>query len=251
MLLFLFSVFAGVLTVMSPCTLPFLPTIISSANSSGSRRYAKPIIINLSLAVSIILFTLLLRFSTALIDIPQSFWSGFSGVVVILVGLSYLYPQLWDRVTAKSGLSSKSGSILQGAIQRDEGFVKDVLLGFSLGPVFTSCSPTYFLILGVILPASLSQGILYLFAFALGVFLVFTLISILGGRVMSSMRQLSANESKFKRITGILLIIFGILIMFKIDKQIETYLIERGFGGSVINIENKFIQNFEEKLQDQ
>ncbi|USN58208.1 MAG: hypothetical protein H6767_08005 [Candidatus Peribacteria bacterium] len=40
-----------------------------------------------------------------------------------------------------------------------------ILVGISLGPVFSSCSPTYAIILAVILPTSFLFGLVNLFAY--------------------------------------------------------------------------------------
>jgi cytochrome c biogenesis protein CcdA len=65
------SFIAGILTILAPCVLPLLPIIIGGSLEEKSIR--RPIIITLSLAASIVVFTLILKVSTAFIDIPQDF----------------------------------------------------------------------------------------------------------------------------------------------------------------------------------
>ena len=60
---------AGMLTILAPCVLPLLPVIIGGT-VTGNRHRLTPIVITMSLAVSVIIFTLLIRASTLLIDIP-------------------------------------------------------------------------------------------------------------------------------------------------------------------------------------
>ena len=53
------------------------------------------------------------------------------------------------------------------------------MVGLSLGPVFSSCSPTYAIILAVILPASFLTGLLNLFAYVLGLSIALLVIALL------------------------------------------------------------------------
>ena len=68
MTLLFISFIAGVLTVLAPCILPLLPVVVGS--SVGARSKATPFIVIGSLALSILLFTYLLKASTAFISIP-------------------------------------------------------------------------------------------------------------------------------------------------------------------------------------
>lgn len=67
------SFIAGILTILAPCVLPVLPVILAGSLTEKEKWY--PYLVTLSLALSIVIFTVLLKASTALIDIPSSFWS--------------------------------------------------------------------------------------------------------------------------------------------------------------------------------
>src|SRR3989338_417182 len=91
MLLLLISFIAGILTVLAPCILPLLPVIIghSITDTTPSRRGL--FVVVASLGISVILFTLLLKASSLLIDIPQDFWKWISGgVIFILVAIAII-----------------------------------------------------------------------------------------------------------------------------------------------------------------
>ncbi|MDO8626110.1 MAG: cytochrome c biogenesis protein CcdA [Candidatus Magasanikbacteria bacterium] len=226
MFLLVVSFIAGVLTALAPCVLPLLPIIIGG--SVAGRRARSAVVIALSLSASIILFTLVLKFSTALIDIPPLFWRGFSGVIIILFGIASLWPRLWDTINFKFGLSSHSESLLAGS-GKISGRRGDILLGAALGPVFSSCSPTYFLILATVLPSSFWRGLIYLVAYAAGLSLVLLLISWLGQKLLKNTRALTNPDGWFKRFLGALFIVVGVLIIFGLDKNLQTFLIERGY----------------------
>lgn len=81
MTLFLASFLAGILTILAPCVLPVLPVVL--AGSLGEKQKWYPYLVTLSLALSVVLFTVVLKVSTIFIDIPQSFWKYLSGGILI------------------------------------------------------------------------------------------------------------------------------------------------------------------------
>lgn len=83
MTLLLASFLAGILTILAPCVLPVLPVVL--AGSLGEKQKWYPYLVILSLALSIVLFTLVLKVSTIFIDIPQSFWKYLSGGILIFL----------------------------------------------------------------------------------------------------------------------------------------------------------------------
>ncbi len=239
MLLLLVSFLSGALTVLAPCILPVLPIIIGGSVQGGQKR--NPYLITGSLAIAIVLFTLALKFSTAFINIPQSVWSGISGGILIIFGLISVFPRAWDALNVKLGLGNRSEQILATSREKKTRF-GDILIGLSLGPVFSSCSPTYFLILATVLPRSLATGIVYLIAYALGLALVLLLISLLGQRFIQKARWAANPNGWFKRGLGILFILVGIFILTGADKRLQTFLLEKGYF-NITNLEQSILQS--------
>src|SRR3989344_3102673 len=99
MTLVLVAFLAGILTVASPCVLPLLPVIVGGSLVPGQFNWKKALRICLGLAVSVIVFTLLLRATTALLGVPQSVWQLISGVIIAVFGLQMVLPRLWERTT--------------------------------------------------------------------------------------------------------------------------------------------------------
>src|SRR5690606_575151 len=107
MALLILSFIAGVLTVAAPCVLPLLPVIIGgslleSKKDKPDKQWLRPLVIAASLAVSVVLFTLLIKATTVLLGVPQVTWQIISGGIVLLLGLNYLWPHAWERLAAKS-----------------------------------------------------------------------------------------------------------------------------------------------------
>lgn len=235
------SFIAGVLTVLAPCILPLLPVVVGSSATGRSR--ATPYIVVGSLALSIILFTYLLKFSTALIMVPPEVWTYLSGGILIVFGLALVFPTLWENVPGIAKLSSRSNRLVGAGYQR-KSFWGDVLIGAALGPVFSSCSPTYFVILASVLPASFALGSLYLFAYAAGLALVLLLIALLGQRFADRLTGLSDSHGWFKRVVGVLFIVVGLFIATGYEKKLEIWLLDSGFVDVV-----RFEQGILERIQ--
>ena len=226
MTFFAIAFIAGVLTVLAPCILPLLPVVIGS--SATGRSKATPYIVVASLGASIILFTYLLKASTAFITVPQEFWTYLSGGILAFFGVTLLFPRVWERIPGLAKVTISSNKLL-GSGHKKKSIVGDVIVGAALGPVFSTCSPTYFVILATVLPASFALGTLYLLAYVLGLSLVLLLIALLGERFASKLSGFSNPNGWLKRILGLLFIILGLMIMFGIDKKIETHLLKSGY----------------------
>src|SRR3954469_13130592 len=98
MLLLLGAFFAGIITVLAPCVLPLLPIIIGGSVTGDVHDKRRPFIIAASLAISLILFTLLLKATTLLIDIPPELITYASGGIIVGIGILLLFPALYERI---------------------------------------------------------------------------------------------------------------------------------------------------------
>ena len=184
MTLLLISFIAGILTVLAPCVLPLLPVIIGgSLTGKGKDVHIKKLVtVVVSLGISVIAFTLLLKASTLFIVIPEYVWKWVSGGILVAFGLVTFFPALWSgKAIAKA--SVQSNKVLgKGSIKNS--FWGDVLIGSSLGPVFSTCSPTYFIVLATVLPAKPIVGMLYLTAYTIGLCLSLALVAFLGQKML-------------------------------------------------------------------
>lgn len=238
------SFVAGILTVLAPCVLPLIPVIIggSALRSVDSRRFSSvvhPLIITLSLIVSVVVFTLLLKSSTILLGVPTVIWTSIAGGIIIMLGLTTLFPQLWETIMAKTGLQNRSNRLL-GNIDSSNPIMRDILIGAALGPVFNSCSPTYALIVAVILPASFGVGLGYLLAYVTGLGVVLLLLSIFGRTLINKIKWMSKPNGWFQRALGIVLIVIGSMIVFGLDKQLQAFVLEQGWYDAIMRIEEGF-----------
>lgn len=232
------SFLAGILTAAAPCILPLLPVIIGGTlpDEKKSNQWYKPLVVVVSLAASVVVFSLLLKATTAFLGVPQFVWNVISGIIVLTLGLSMLFPRVWEKIALQTGLYLKSNELMQYSTKK-RGLTRDVLIGASLGPVFSSCSPTYVLIVAVILPQSFAKGFIYLIAYALGLASILLLIALAGRTITSRMGWLSNPSGNFKKVIGVLFLIVGIAVLTGYDRKLQTYVLEQGWYDPIMKIE--------------
>ena len=228
MIFFVISLVAGFLTVLTPCVLPILPIVLGSSVVNGVETGKKRAYVVIgSLVVSVFVFTFLLRVSTALIMVPPAFWTYLSGAIIFVFGLSLILPNFWSRLS--SSLFVKSNELLNAGFQKRDRWWGDLALGASLGPIFTTCSPTFFVILATVLPASLTQGVAYLVAYCAGLAIALLLIAFLGQKILLKFSAVSDPKSNFKKVLGWIFIVLAVLVATGVIKKIETKILDAGF----------------------
>ena len=233
------SLLAGILTVLAPCVLPLLPIIIGSISTSKDKK--RIYLILASLVISLTTFSLLLKGSTLLIQVDQQVWKNISGFIILIFGLIYIFPTIWENIQSSIGLRDKSDKLLNQSGD-GESPISAILIGLSLGPVFASCSPTYSLILATILPASFINGLIYVLIYCFGLALSLYFIGLFGRKLTSKLRSVSNPNGWFKKTLGALFIIVGIMIIFSIDKKIEAYILQTPYLEPILNLENSLLK---------
>ena len=217
---------AGILTTLAPCVLPLLPVIVGGSIGKPSAEARKrAYLIAASLGASVIIFTLLLRATTALIDIPALTWQLVSGIILIGLGVVSIFPKLWDAVSAKLSLQRRSNKQLVAARERG-GTAGAILTGAALGPVFTSCSPLYLYVIVAVLPASFAEGVVLLLAYAIGLCGTLLLVSLLGQKVIGKARWIANSDGNFKRVLGMIFILVGVAVILGLDKDLQFWILE-------------------------
>jgi len=226
MLLLTGAFIAGVLTTLAPCVLPLLPVIVGgSIGQTGRKSVSRAFLIAGSLGLSVILFTLLLKATTYFIDIPNSFWQWVSGLILISLGLFAAKPSLWEHVSMRLSLQSRSTPLLSKARER-EGRTGAILTGAALGPVFSSCSPLYAYVIVTVLPASFAEGLALLLAYSLGLCGTLLAVALIGQRLIKSAGWAVNPEGIFRRSLGWIFIAVGVVIIAGWDKDLQTWVLE-------------------------
>jgi cytochrome c biogenesis protein CcdA/thiol-disulfide isomerase/thioredoxin len=227
MLLLLISFVAGVLTILAPCVLPVLPVIIGGSVGGTAKEKARPYIIGASLAVSIVVFTLLLKVSTLLINLSPDALNWLSGGLLVALGIASVLPELWEKLVIQLNWQAASQRFLGKGERNKDKYAGPVLIGVALGPVFASCSPTYAFILASVLPRSFGAGLIYLVVYTIGLALALLAVSLAGRKFIARLSWAVDTHSLFRRLLGVVFILIGIGIIAGYEVKVETWVANR------------------------
>ena len=225
MLLLLGAFFAGIITVLAPCVFALLPVIVGGSISGNVHDKRRPFIIAGSLAVSLVVFTLLLKVTTLFIAISPAAITYVSGGIIVALGIVTLFPGIYERVILFFNLQAKSQQLL-GESTGKGAVIGAIITGAALGPIFSSCSPVYAYILATVLPVNFAAAMLYVTVYVLGLSLMLLLVGFLGQKVVRRIRFASNPRGWFQRVVAVLFIVVGVMIMTGYDKKFQTYISE-------------------------
>lgn len=142
-------------------------------------------------------------------------------MILILLGLVYVFPHTWIRLSSYV-FGSRANTSLDKTQDISSPLWRAIITGAALGPVFSTCSPTYTLLLATVFPVSLLAGIGYTFVYALGLSLMLTLITIGGRSLIARLRWLADEQGRFRRFLGIVFLLIGLAIITGLDKRLES-----------------------------
>lgn len=214
---------AGILTTLSPCVLPVLPFV--TASSMGKNRLG-PLALALGLLVTFVGSSIVIALSGHVLGIEPSLLKRIAGAGLFLSGLLFLVPRWSEQFT---DFFSKFVTNANMASSRDYGapLVTEFVSGLFLGIVWAPCSgPSLGAAISLAAQASTAtQASLLLSAFGLGA--VIPLLAIAYGTrgVLNSIRSRIALLNLIKKVFGLLMTLFGLLIVTGTDKAVEAALL--------------------------
>ena len=218
----IFIVFlAGVVTIMKPCCLPLVPVIFSG---SGGHRL-RPLAIVSGLTVSF----------TTMGVLVSAFGATFAGYTDYLRNIAILFIISMGLVLFDQDVNMEfmkiSGSITQGlrgigffnkfSSKMPEGsLIGGFFLGMSLGVLWIPCVGP---ILGAVLAlvasvGNMTYGASMLFVYSIGMSLPMLSIAYYGKKVTNRYKWFSRNGELLKKLSGLVLIVIGIMLLFGVDK---------------------------------
>ena len=205
---YLISFLEGIITFISPCLLPMLPIYISYFAGGGERTTAK----TLKGAVGFVTgFTIVFVMLGALAGTVGSFLREYqttvniiSGLIVIIFGLNFL---------GVFKLNIFKGN--QRSVKTDNmGFFSAMLFGIIFSVGWTPCVGAF---LGSALMLAsqqghITEGMLMLLSYSLGLGIPFILSAVLIDYLKSAFNWIKRNYKIINLISGILLVIIGIMM---------------------------------------
>ena len=128
----LFALVAGAATALSPCVLPVLPAVLGAGVTGGRRR---PLGVVTGLVLAFTFATVALVYVIDALGLPDGLVRTLAIVTLLAFGITLLIPGLGDRIEAWGSRIAPGPARARG-----EGFGSGLLLGASLGFVYTPCA---------------------------------------------------------------------------------------------------------------
>ena len=176
---------------------------------------------------------MIVQATTVLSWIETSTLTKASWVIILLFWVITLFPNVWKSITTKLWFSDKSNKLLNTASQKSWHW-GSILLWASLGPVFTSCSPTYGIILSIIIAWEYVSGLINLASYTLWLAAILLLIAVLGQKFVKKLSVVSDPHGKFKKILWVIFLLVWLAIITGFDKTIEIYILnDLGWFGAL------------------
>lgn len=219
-ILFLFSLLAGAVTVLSPCILPVLPIILSSATTKGK---ARPLGVITGLIVSFSFFTLAVSKIISLLGISANVLRLAAVFIIAILGLVLVLPFLG---TWFERLVRFLPGMVKPRSNQASGFWPGILTGASLGLVWAPCAGP---ILAAITALAATQTVnlatvLVVVSYAVGAGIPLLAIAYGGRALINRVPFLSRNSLRIQQIFGVAMILVAVLIAFNVDTLVTTWL---------------------------
>ncbi len=225
---------AGLASFLAPCVLPLVPAYMGylsgyAVTKPGSRTWGERLFV-MAHAVAFVggfstVFMLLGTAASSLGQLLRGAWLRYSGgLLIIFFGLALMgflhVPFLQQEAH------------LQWRGKREWGFLSSVLIGMVFAAGWTPCvGPALSAIL--ILSAdqeTIARGIVLLVAYSAGIGLPFIFAGLLVDRLGTFLQRLTPYLPIFQKISGIILIVVGILLITDSFSALGLWLEQRGIG---------------------
>lgn len=234
LILILFAFLAGIVTVLSPCILPILPIVLSGSVDKGKRR---PVGIVTGFVLSFTFFTLFLTFLVNQFGISADLLRSVSVLVIFLFGVSLLWPRfqiILEKLFSRFAQYSPS--------QKGDGFYGGVLLGLSLGLLWTPCvGPILASVIALALTGAVNQSALFItFAYSVGTSLPMLAIIYGGRQLLNRVPWLTRNTGKIQQGFGVVMILTALAIYTNLDRRFQTWVLTAfpNYGTGLTQLEN-------------
>ncbi|HZZ98879.1 MAG TPA: cytochrome c biogenesis protein DipZ [Candidatus Saccharimonadia bacterium] len=234
LILVLFAFLAGIVTILSPCILPILPIVLTSSLSGGRRR---PIGIVIGFILSFTILTLTLSLIVKATGLSANALRAVAVVVIGFFGITMLIPktqELLERLFSKF-----SGSMPQ--LQNKNGFWGGILIGLSLGVIWTPCvGPILAAVIALAATSTVTvTTALIMFAYAVGTAIPMFAILVGGRNLLTKAPFLASRGALIQKIFGVIMVLTAIAIALGLDVKFQTAILTAfpQYGNGITAIE--------------
>lgn len=215
---------AGALTILSPCVLPLVPIVLSSA---AQRHRLGPLVLSAGLVLSFTIVGFLVATAGAAAGFDGEIIRTLGAVMLIVAG-AFLFSARAQAMMARLATPLAAwGNAGQDRLERF-GLAGQAGIGALLGLVWSPCvGPT--LGAATVLAAqgeNLGAVAFVMFAFGLGIATVLLLLATLTRSALTRWRsRMMATGQTGKSVLGVLLVGVGMLIFTGYDRVVEGFLV--------------------------
>ena len=209
-----FLVFAaGLLSFLSPCVLPLIPSYLSILGGMGADQYRSRLLKTAAgfvLGFSIVFIALGLLISTTffLMGNISKYINIAAGLLVIVLGLNVIFDFI-------AFLNYEKRPLLESKTRNVKGVVTAFLAGMAFGAGWTPCIGP--ILTGILLMAGqggqTGKAVFFLVVYSAGLALPFLLAALFFDSFLVKTRWLRSHMILIKRVSGIILIIIGLTIL--------------------------------------
>ena len=210
---FLLALFAAMLTIAAPCTLPVLPILLGA--SVGRRAGARPAFIAAGFVASFALVALALNAVAAALHFDPEVLRTAGLVLLVIFGVLMIWPAAFERLTARLAGAGVTLQPLTAAQTNLGGFA----LGTTLGLIWTPCAGP---VLGTILTAIATSpdhahGSLLLLTYTVGAALPMLGVAYGGQAISTRLRSVAPYTARLQQAFGIIVIAFALSAFLQYD----------------------------------
>lgn len=208
---FIFTFLEGIASFISPCLLPMLPIYISYFIGKDNKNVKKAVLNASGFVLGFtIVFLVLSIFASQLGGLISSYIKYikiFFGVIVILLGLNYM-----EVIEIKFLNKIK----MKQADTKDLTFLKSILFGSVFSISWTPCIGTFLssALLLIAKEQDVIKGILLMLVYSIGLGIPFIISAVLLEKLKEMFNVIKRNYDKIKKISGLILILMGIYMIF-------------------------------------
>ncbi|MDO5478774.1 MAG: cytochrome c biogenesis protein CcdA [Clostridia bacterium] len=206
-MLYLISFLEGIITFISPCMLPMLPVYVSYfAGNDEEKGTGKTFINALGFVLGFtVIFILMGAFAGAVGGFLRKYQIAvniITGLIVIFFGLNFMGV---FKLNIFRGMSGRMDN-------KELGFFSSLLFGIIFSVGWTPCVGT-FLGSALMMASGTLKGIFMLIAYSLGLGIPFIASALLIDKLKGAFSFIKRHYNIINLVSGILLIIVGILMM--------------------------------------
>lgn len=215
---YLITFLEGIISFLSPCMLPLLPVYVSYFAGGGENRKRNTVLRSVSFVLGFTLvFCLLGVFAGALGKLLSAYRTAVNivcGAVVVVFGLSYLEI---IPLTFFKGIQKQA---------RIDGVLSAFLFGLIYAVSLTPCVGAFLgsAIMLASTTGSVTQGLLLLLVYSMGLGIPFVLSAVLIDRLKGTFGAIKRHYAVINKVCGIFLIAVGILMMLGLLNRLLAVL---------------------------